>query len=117
MADNIKYQLRILKLFCYRQDEGDGDEIFLKKDGKKFWPGDSKYIKVKEGEYKVAENIEGIAKGTQMTIELWDWDLLTPNDKLGEFTMLVNERGGPFRTDMKSIDSQEAKYSLEWEVH
>lgn len=117
MADQVTYQLRILNLYCYRQDEGDGDEVFLKHNGKKLWPSEAKYTKVKEGEYKIAQKVEEVAKGTQMTIELWDWDFLTPNDKLGEFIMLVNERGGPFRTDMKTVESQEAKYSLEWEVH
>ncbi len=117
MSDNIKYQLRLLKLYCYRQDEGDGDEVFLKVDKKKFWPSEAKYIKVKEGDYKIAHNIDGVIKGTTIKIELWDYDFLTPNDKLGEFTMLVNERGGPFRTDLKQTDGEMAKYSLEWEAY
>jgi hypothetical protein len=117
MAENVKYQLRLLNLYCYRQDEGDGDEVFLKHDKKKLWPADSKYVKVKEGDYKISQNLDGIDKGTQMIIELWDYDFITPNDKLGEFVMLVNERGGPFKTDLKALESQDAKYSLEWEVY
>jgi hypothetical protein len=117
MSD-VKYQFRLLSLFCYRQDENDGDEVFLKLNKNKVWPLDSKYIKVKEGEYKIAHNIEGVNKDTTVDFELWDYDFITPNDKLGTFTMLVNERGGPFKTDMKvAKGADDAKYSLEWEVY
>ncbi len=114
----IKYHFRLLGLYCYRQDEGDGDEVFLKFNKNKVWPTDSKYKKVKEGEYKIGHKIEGIDKDTTIDIELWDYDFLTPNDKLGTFTMLVNERGGPFKTDLKRAKgAEDAKYSLEWEVY
>lgn len=117
MTDPIKYQLRILNLSCYRQDESDGDEVFLKINKNKVWPVDSKFVKVKEGDHKVAHNIDGINKGETVIIELWEYDFWTPNDKLGVFNMLVNERGGPFKTDLKVEKGEDAKYSLEWEVH
>lgn len=111
------YQLKILKLSCYSQEEADGDEIFLKYNQSKIWPTDSKYVKVKEGDKEVGHVIERLSKDTSVTIELWDWDLLSPNDKLGEFTLLLNERGGPFTTDLKASKGEDAKYSLEWEVN
>ncbi len=116
MAANTIYELRLLNLYCYRQDEADGDEVYLQYNENKIFPLDSKYIKMKEGEIKVGERINDIEKGTHINIELWDYDFLSPNDKLGEFLMLVNERGGPFKTDLKSVESEDAKYSLEWEV-
>ncbi|MEQ8476521.1 hypothetical protein [Fulvivirga sp.] len=117
MADNVKYQLRILNLSCYRQDESDGDEVFLKIKKEKIWPVDAKYVKMKEGDHKVAHNIEGINKDETVSMELWEYDFWTPNDKLGTFSMLINERGGPFRTDLKAEKGEAAKYSLEWEVY
>ena len=109
-------RVRILNLNCYRQDEADGDEVFLSIDGKKVWPADSKFVKIKEGDQKVGLEIDAIQNGSTLALELWDYDFWTPNDKLGEFNMLINEKGGPFNTDMTIKDSKSAKYSIEWEV-
>ena len=98
------------------QEESDGDEVFLKLNKKKVWPVESKFVKMKEGDHKVAHDIEEIDKDQTICIELWEYDFWTPNDKLGEFNMLVNERGGPFKTDLKAAKGEDAKYSLEWEV-
>ncbi|MEQ8927836.1 MAG: hypothetical protein RLO81_18615 [Fulvivirga sp.] len=111
------YQLRLLKLHCYRQEESDGDEVFLKYKNEKIWPLNSKYESMKEGSQVVNVDIAGLISGTQMEIELWDYDLLTPNDKLGTFNMLINEKGGPFTTDLRTTNEEEAKYSLEWEAY
>lgn len=116
MSESSQLQLKLINLNCYRQDESDGDEVFLKYGKNKIWPEDTKYVKVQEGSYKVQVDLNEIGNGSMISIELWDYDFLTPNDKLGEFSMLVNERGGPFTTDLKATGSQDAKYSLEWEV-
>ena len=116
MADQVKYKLRILNLSCYMQEESDGDEVFLKLNKEKVWPLDVKYFKMKEGDHKVDHNIEGIDKDQTIAIELWEYDFWTPNDKLGVFNLLVNERGGPFKTDLKASKGEDVKYCLEWEV-
>ncbi len=116
MQNTNTYNLHIISLNCYRQDESDGDEVFIKYKKERAWPLDSKYKKVTEGNYKANFNIAGINKGEVVELELWDYDLLTANDKLGVFSMLINERGGPFNTDL-SNSTGNSKYSLEWEVH
>ena len=110
------YNLHIIGLNCYRQDESDGDEVFIKYKKERVWPLDSKYKKVTEGNHEVNFDIVSVTKGEIVALELWDYDLLTANDKLGVFSMLVNERGGPFTTDLSSSTGS-SKYSLEWEVH
>ena len=117
MSTKMIYNVRVLKLNCYRQNEADGDEVFIKYQNKKVWPLDSKYQKLSEGSAKLNFDVLGIERDSIVTLELWDYDLFTPNDKLGSFSMLVNERGGPFTTDMKrDKGSDDSKYSIEWEV-
>ena len=111
------YNVRILKLNCYRQNEADGDEVFIKYKDKKVWPLNSKYQKLSEGSEKLNLEIPEVEKDNTVILELWDYDLFTPDDKLGTFSMLVNERGGPFTTDMKrDKGSDDSRYSIEWEV-
>lgn len=117
MSPVLTYKLTLNKLHCYRLDEEGGDEVFLTMNGEKIWPADHKYQEVTEGSVDIHHEVLAVMPDTLVTIELWDYDLLTPNDKLGEFNMLINERGGPFTTDLKVAPGEEAKYSLEWEVH
>jgi len=117
MAEATTYTLNLLKINCYRQDEGDGDEVFLKYKKERIWPLNTKYKKITEGECDLKVDIPAIKHGETVEIELWDYDFLTPNDKLGVFKMLINEKGGPFVTDLQTKASMGAKYSLEWELH
>ena len=105
---------RLLELHCYLSDEK-ADEVFLKMDKKKIWPVETKYIEMNVSELKV--NIAVSAeRDTMLEVELWDYDTWTPNDKLGVFKMLVDQRGGPFTADLIGKKGVEAKYSLKWEV-
>jgi hypothetical protein len=94
------------------------DEIFLKYNGKKIWPADKKYEQIKTGEKtEVDISIPNIAHGSEVTIEIWEWDLFTFNDLLGSITMKIDSYGGPFLVDMRASKEQEsAKYSVQWEV-
>lgn len=115
MAATQEFTLHLIQLNCYTQDEGDGDEIFLKLGKKRVWPIDTRFKKVKQGSVPLNIKLEGMSSEKMTELELWDYDFLTPNDKLGVFKMLVNEIGGPFTTDLqKNVKS--TKYSLEWEV-
>ena len=115
MQDLTKYNLHIISLMCYRQEESNGDEVFLKYNTKRIWPIDMKYSQVTEGTLDLSLDIAGIDKGQIVNVELWDYDLITANDNLGVFSMLVNERGGPFTTDLNT-NKNDAKYTLKWEV-
>ena len=63
--------------------------------------------------------IREIAKNQEVAIELWDWDFLSPNDKLGTFKLIVQGDPGPFSTDMvqNQKETKKAKYTLDWEVY
>ncbi|MDH5475716.1 MAG: hypothetical protein OEX22_08510 [Cyclobacteriaceae bacterium] len=91
------------------------DEVFLKRNKKRIWPISEKFIEMKDAEIKVGVNIE-VEKDTMVELELWDYDTWSPNDKLGVFKMLVDQRGGAFTTDLIGESGVGAKYSLEWEV-
>jgi hypothetical protein len=57
--------------------------------------------------------IDGIEENQDVVIEVWDWDLLSPNDKLGTFTL-------PIESDIDMVqnlkETNKAKYSLDWEL-
>ncbi len=115
MTHSPKFSLRLNKIHCYLQEESDGDELFIKYNGKRIWPSDSKFQKAKSGSIDVKVRIDDLDTQCELQLELWDYDFLTPNDKLGIFQMQLNERGGPFITDLSTKSG--AKYSLEWEVY
>ena len=105
---------RLLKLHCYISDEK-ADEVFLKKDKKRVWPTDKKYIEMTDSELKLGLDIPA-ERDDMIELELWDYDTWSPNDKLGTFKMLVDQRGGPYTSDLLGEKGSGAKYSLEWEV-
>lgn len=106
----------LLALHCYLSDEGDKDEVFLKFNGKRIWPSGAKYVKADKEEMKIALEME-VNEGDDMNIELWDYDLLTPNDLLGSFNFKLLSKGGPYRTDLQRAKDAKAKYTLEWEFY
>ena len=107
---------KLLRIRCYISDESDGDEVFLKLDKKKIWPTDSKYV-VLSGERPINIDLREVEERTLIEVELWDYDTWTPNDKLGIFKMLVDEKGGPYTSDLVRDSGSGAKYSLEWEAY
>lgn len=110
----INAKLHLLKLNCYQSDETKADEVFIKWNGRKIWPAERKYLEMSDEVVKIGLTLE-IDLGSQVLLELWDYDLISANDKLGEFKMMVDQKGGSFTTDLVS-GSGRAKYSLEWEV-
>ncbi|MEL6561998.1 MAG: hypothetical protein AAFQ94_27675 [Bacteroidota bacterium] len=109
-------KLHITEIRCNVNDEFDGDEIYLKYNGQKIWPsGLFKGIKTDE---TVSVNISlDVPEGQFATIELWEYDLLSKNDYMGTFDMMINEEGGPFQTSMK-LKKQDflASYLITWET-
>jgi hypothetical protein len=106
----------LLALHCYLSDESDKDEVFIKSNGKKIWPEDSKYIKADQEKIQIGTSLE-FNDGEEVILELWDYDFLSPNDRLGEFKFKLLEKGGPYRTDLSREKDSNARYSLEWEYY
>ncbi len=110
----MQYKLRLLNLKCYLPDEADGDEIFIKSEGKKIWPVDEKYITTNKE--SVAIGLEfTITKGDSISYELWDHDLLSANDHLGSL-LITAEAHGQFINDFAKQGKDQSKYALEWEI-
>ena len=110
----MDYKLRILNLKCYLPDESDGDEIYLKYNGNKIWPTDAKYVHI-EGENTPVKVEFTIQKGDSMLIELWDYDLLSANDHLGDLTIQADAHGS-YAIEFTKKGKDQSKYALEWEI-
>ena len=111
--------LILKRLHCYFVEESGYDDVFLKFNGKKIWPEDKKQQPIMmDTSTDLNIEIKNIRKGQEISIELWDWDLLSPNDKLGTFNMIIEGDSGPFFTDMvqNRKETKKAKYSLDWDV-
>lgn len=107
------------ELHCYFVEESVYDDVYLKYNGKKIWPKDKRQQPIMmDTTTELALKINEIRIGQEVVIELWDWDLLSLNDKLGTFTLVIEEDSGIFSTDMvQNIkETTKAKYTLDWEV-
>ena len=118
MASKKTLQVKILFLNCFITDELGFDDIFLVIDNEKIWPIDKRQQSVKPGRTALDIEIKEIRFGSQLNIEIWDYDMISSDDKLGVFSIFVDEPGGPFVTDMvvNSNETDKAKYSIEWEI-
>jgi hypothetical protein len=118
MSGKRKLTLNLINLHCFLTDEKVSDEIFLIVNNRKIWPAKQKYTSVKPRCTEIATKLKEFEAGTTLEIELWDFDYLSSHDLLGKFTILLDEPGGPYQTDM--IQNREktriAKYSIEWEL-
>lgn len=109
------YTIRLHRVLCYLPDEGT-DEVYLMFDGKKVWPKDKKYSSMKEGDSAELRIETSVVKGASIKIELWEFDDLSPDDKLGKFILEADKIGGPYTSDMIKEDKGKSKYGLNWEV-
>lgn len=119
MLEDRVYNIQIRKLFCYFVEERGYDDVYLKFNDEKIWPPDKRQQPISMNtETELDIKLESVKGGSEVVIELWDWDLLSSDDLLGTFTLKVDV-GGPYSTDMKRNPSEtdKAKYSLEWEVY
>ena len=113
-----KLNIRLLNLNCYTTGESGDDEVFLKLNKKRIWPERSKYKTMKGDKVDVGIEIRDLDQGSLLEIELWDYALFSPNDKLGVFKLQVDSQGGPFIAEMiRNVkESGIARYSMEWEI-
>ena len=113
------YTLILSRLHCYFVEESEYDDVYLKFNGKKIWPENKKQQPIMiDTTTELDIEIKDISINEEVVIELWDWDLLSLNDKLGTFTMVIEGNQGPFSTDMtqNKRETTKAKYTLDWEV-
>lgn len=110
----MHYKLRLLNLKCYLSDESDGDEVFLKSNGKRIWPPDAKYKTVREETTPLGIEME-VEKGTKIPIDLWDYDALSANDLLGKLVIQADEHG-TFTVDFRKTGQDKSRYAMEFEV-
>lgn len=111
--------LKLIQLEAHFQTEQDGDEIFLKLNGKKIWPKNRSYFSCQKEVPCIQLDIVSDVKvkpEQKVNIELWENDFIFFKKKLGEFTLILDQRGGPFITDLELKCKEFARYSLMWEV-
>lgn len=110
-----EYTIHLHSVLCYLPDEA-VDEVYLKYEGKKIWPQEGKYSSMKEGASADIRVEKSVVKGVSIVIELWEYDALSPDDKLGKFMLEADKMGGPYTSDMIKEDNGKSKYGLNWEV-
>ncbi len=118
-ATQKTYNLILSRLHCYFVEESKYDDVFLKYKGKKIWPEKKKQQPIMmDTTTKLDVEIKDISINQEVEIELWDWDFLSPNDKLGTFTLVIEGDSGPFSTDMSQNrkETKKAKYTMDWDV-
>lgn len=111
-------QIKLLSIHCTLNDEVDKDEIFLKYEGKKIWPG-SPYKSINSGEKIEIGKEFTHDPSNDLIIELWDFDFLSKNDLLGTFLIKLDEEdlATTYFTTMKlAREGSTASYMLEWEI-
>ena len=109
-------KIRITSVQCLTPDEIDKDEMYLKKDGHKIWPAGELYHRVDTGDIELVGLDLEVEKGWN-EIELWDFDFISLNDKLGVFKFNVDADPGKYSTTMTLLERDStASYMLYWEV-
>ncbi|XOV94663.1 MAG: hypothetical protein ACFHWX_08150 [Bacteroidota bacterium] len=110
--------IQLNHLQCILNDEIDKDEVYLKYKGKKVWPHEIYKSVDNEEKKEIGITIEHENIDKPLIIELWDFDYLSLNDHLGDFTMKVdNKPGGPYSTSMVLYEKNStASYILTWEI-
>ena len=113
-----KIVVRLNNLHCFENDEAKFDDIFLKFKKKKIWPLDKKHEDVRANtKHDLSIDLTGLTPGEPIAIEVWDHDVMSPNDLLGTALFTPDEAGGPFMVDMKPAHEKDtARYSIGWQV-
>lgn len=113
-----KLTVRLIQLHCYQNDEEKFDDVFLKFNGEKIWPQDKKHEDVRiDSKHDLDVTIAGLIPDERAAIEVWDHDLLSPNDLLGTMYFVPDKKGGPYTVDMNPLnESTTARYSIDWEI-
>lgn len=112
-----KRYLRLDSIVAHMQTEVDGDEIFIKYKDEKVAPLKGKFVRmIPHAPVPLNAEIELSQDNQWVELELWDYDLLSPNDALGTFRFLVDEVAENFSSELVRQDGSEARYVLNWSV-
>ena len=113
-----KVTVRLKKLHCYQNNEERYDDIFLMYNGNQIWPKDKRHEDVPIGSMPLMVDIPNVTTGTELEIEIWDHDKLSPNDLYGHARFIPGKDTGiPYTVDMKPTSEEEvARFSIDWEV-
>ncbi|MFN8452439.1 MAG: hypothetical protein U0521_28510 [Anaerolineae bacterium] len=114
----MAYTIRLIGLECFRAEEVDGDEIFIKLNGKKVWEANpDKMLHAPESDGMVSQyDFAGARKRTRAgwiplmpyqpgqfvfrdqtgdsELQLWDADVLTSDDLLGQTPIDASQASG-----------------------
>jgi hypothetical protein len=116
MMPNKTRFLRLRSLVAYLQSESNGDEIYIKYKDKKIAPVDTKFYKMPQGPLELNIEIELDKSDEWVELELWDYDVLSPNDFLGNFKLMVDELSEDFTAELIRTEDPKARYVLNWAV-
>ena len=109
-------KIRITSVQCSTPDEIDKDEMYLKMNGKKIWPHGELYHRVDTGDITDVNIDLDVSEGWN-EIEVWDFDFVSLNDKLGVFKFKVDHEPGKYSTSMTLLErNSTASYMLFWEI-
>ena len=112
---SVRTKCKLVALKCYRASESDGDEVFIKAEGKKLWP-QQKYASIKETEEVTINLILPTHGHEKIVLELWESDLFS-SELLGYFQFTLNGEMGQYSTDLKLRDPKSNhRYALLWEI-
>lgn len=118
MPQDNNFTLHLKALYCYFVEENKYDDVYLKYNKQKIWPVDKRQQSIfMDTETELNVDVPNLDEGKEISIELWDWDMLSLDDLLGTFNLHI-EAGGPFSTDMtlNLKETKKAKYTLIWYV-
>ena len=109
-------KIRIDAVQCTTPDEIDKDEMYLMQKGKKLWPKGDLYHRVDTGDMVQVGIDLDLPEGWN-EIELWDYDFVSYNDKLGLFKFQVDGNPGKYSTTMQVLEKKStASYVLYWQI-
>jgi len=111
--------IKLNSIICECPEETDKDEIYLKFQGQKIWPENKKFIKIDSDETLPIGLKTKVTKLGWMAIELWEYDLTTKNDHLGDFHLEINSEEPSTNTTIlsrKEDEAEKASYMLNWQI-
>ncbi len=109
--------LRLQSLVSFLQSEKNGDEVFLKFNGKKIAPKKEKYYEMTNDPLPLNIEMEVPATGKWVELELWEYDPFLPNTRLGHFKLFVDDQhSDTFTAELSREKDSTAKYVLNWEL-
>lgn len=112
----MQYKLNLSTLIKYLDEEHDGDELYLKVDGKRIFPYDKKFFKMSSEALLLDLKFPVEELGKWIKIELWEYNFVFSDVLLGSFQLFMDKysENETFIADLHVVRGTKAKYSLTW---